>query len=347
MRARRISIMGPMKDLVLVVIARNEARCIERGLNSFSAHVDHALVLDTGSTDDTVRLARAAGAEVQHFAWCDDFSAARNAALQAAGARWHLVVDADEWLDSGADALAAWRQREPRHCGVVTVRSSVESTDGRGVVSAPLLRLLPGDVRYAGRIHEQPQTQLPPADTGLSLLHDGYAAQQVAAKSQRNEHLLRMALAEQPDEPYLLFQLGVALALSGSDADAAAAYAQALQRVAPAASYRGELVRRLLITLQSLREWTVAAELLEAEMQSYSDSAYFMLTVGNVFWNWAQEQPDSTALLPMAEGAWQRALQLSGQAGSEPGLYLEQTGERAALSLAALYQQRMRARAVA
>ena len=333
-----------MKKLTLVVIARNEARCISRCLDSFAGHVDHMLVLDTGSTDDTVALAQAAGAEVQHFTWCDDFAAARNAALQAAGARWHLVVDADEWLESGAQALADWRLRKPQHCGVVTIRSTVESTDGNGVVSASLLRLLPGTVRYQGRIHEQPDTRLPAGATGLTLMHDGYAAAQIKTKHKRNERLLRLALVEHPEDPYLLFQLGVDQALGGAHTEAAAAYAQALQRVAPKASYRGELVRRLLITLQALREWTVAAQLLEAEVPNFGDSAYFMLTVGNVFWNWAQEQPDAAAaLLPMAEDAWQRSLQLSRTATPLQGPYLEQTGERAALSLAALYGQRVAA----
>jgi len=55
-------------------------------------------VLDTGSTDDTVLRARACGATVPHFDWCDDFAAARNAALDHASADWHLVLDADEWL---------------------------------------------------------------------------------------------------------------------------------------------------------------------------------------------------------------------------------------------------------
>ena len=328
-----------MKKLALVVIARNEARCITRCLTSFASHVDHILVLDTGSTDDTTALARAAGAEVRHFTWCDDFAAARNAALQAASARWHLVVDADEWLDSGAEALTAWRQRPPDHCGVVTVRSTVESTDGHGVVSACLLRLLPGSVRYQGRIHEQPDTRMPTAATGLTLLHDGYDAAQINTKNTRNERLLRLALSERPGDPYLLFQLGVQLALGGGHTEAAAAYSQALQRLAPKASYRGELVRRLLITLQALREWTVAAQLLEAELPNYSESAYFMPTAGNVFWNWAQEQPASAGtLLPMAEDAWHRSLQLSRTATPLQGPYLEQTGERAALSLAALYR---------
>ncbi len=341
-----------MNTLALVVIARNEARCIARCLRSFAGHVDRMLVLDTGSTDNTVALARAAGAEVQHFDWCDDFAAARNAALRAAGADWHLVVDADEWLDSGAEALAAWRSTPPHRLGLVDIRNTFDGPQGAGVATAAVARLLPGHVRYQGRIHEQPDTALPAAPSGLRLLHDGYASVQKQAKADRNERLLRLALAEQPQDPYLLYQLGGELALRQAHAEAAGAYAQALQRVGPRASYRGDLVRRMLVVLQALGEWGVAAELLEAELQRYADSAYFMLTVGNVFWNWAEDQPaDAAAVLPMAEDAWQQALRLSRTPASTPaathGLQLEQTGEHAALSLAALYQRRAQARPAA
>ena len=100
----------------LVVIARDEAATITRLLDSVRPFVDELLVMDTGSSDDTVRLAEAAGARVARFEWIDDFSVARNAALDAAGADWHLVLDADEWLTgegSGA-ALAALRTNGAR-----------------------------------------------------------------------------------------------------------------------------------------------------------------------------------------------------------------------------------------
>ncbi len=329
-----------MSTLALVVIARNEARCITRCLSSFAGHVDRMLVLDTGSADDTAALASAAGAEVRHFAWCDDFAAARNAALDAAAADWHLVVDADEWLESGAEALADWKQRKPERCGTVAIRSIFESPDGSGVVSAHLPRLLPGEVRYRGRIHEQPDCRLPLTRTPLTLLHDGYAPAQKRSKADRNERLLRLALADCPEDAYLLYQLGVELASRRSPVEAVAAYAQALQRVKPQSSYRGDLVHRMLVTLQTLREWTVAAQLLEAELESFGTSADFMLTAGNVFWNWAQDQPSAAqVVLPMAEQAWQHALDLSRFAAPDDAPHLEQTGERAALSLAALYRR--------
>ncbi len=70
-----------MSSLALVMIARDEARCIERCLRSAAARVDEMWVLDTGSVDDTPALARRCGAQVVSWPWRDDFAAARNAAL--------------------------------------------------------------------------------------------------------------------------------------------------------------------------------------------------------------------------------------------------------------------------
>ncbi|NEX17737.1 MAG: hypothetical protein C1943_14225 [Halochromatium sp.] len=67
--------------LTLVVIARNEAALIGGCLQSARAVVDAMILLDTGSCDETVAIATAAGAKVYPFTWSDDFAAARNAAL--------------------------------------------------------------------------------------------------------------------------------------------------------------------------------------------------------------------------------------------------------------------------
>src|ERR1700710_3132879 len=87
--------------LALVMIARDEARAIGRALASARPHVDRMIVLDTGSTDATREIAAAEGAEVHAFAWCDDFAAARNAALAHSDADWNLILDADEWIEDG------------------------------------------------------------------------------------------------------------------------------------------------------------------------------------------------------------------------------------------------------
>jgi tetratricopeptide (TPR) repeat protein len=87
-----------MNRIALCMIARNEERFIGDCLRSVQGTVDQMIVVDTGSQDRTVEIAQSAGAQVVQFAWCDDFAAARNAALATVDAEWILVLDADERL---------------------------------------------------------------------------------------------------------------------------------------------------------------------------------------------------------------------------------------------------------
>ena len=89
---------SPRVRVALAVIARNEEEFIAGCLDSARAFVDEIVVLDTGSTDRTIEIARAHGARVEHFTWCDNVGAARNAAVDAVTADWVLMLDADEIL---------------------------------------------------------------------------------------------------------------------------------------------------------------------------------------------------------------------------------------------------------
>lgn len=86
-----------------VVIARDESDRIARCVRSLVAVCDEVLVLDSGSTDGTPDIARAAGARVESQPWLG-FSAQKNAAIARARHDWVLLLDADEWLTPQAQA---------------------------------------------------------------------------------------------------------------------------------------------------------------------------------------------------------------------------------------------------
>lgn len=92
--------------LSAVIITLNEADHIARCIESLSMLCDEVLVVDSGSTDDTVEVARAAGADVFAQAWLG-FAAQKNAAISRARNPWVLLLDADEWLGEGAAAALA------------------------------------------------------------------------------------------------------------------------------------------------------------------------------------------------------------------------------------------------
>jgi hypothetical protein len=309
------------RRLALVVIARDEAPRIARLLGSLRPWVDDMLVLDTGSRDDTVRIARAEGARVEHFAWRDDFAAARNHALALAGADWHLVLDADEWLIAGGEALLALRGQAPGFVGALQLRDRFDAAPGQAAeASAWLSRLLPGDVRYAGRIHEQPQHALPVRRLPVVIGHDGYTGDRLADKRGRNRRLLQQALAETPQDAYLRYQLGKDHAVYDEHAEAEAAFAQAAALPGvEAAPWWLDLVVRRLYALKCLGRHADAMDFAQAQMAAGDDSPDFFFVIGDLLLDLAAGRPEQAdELLPMIEAAWRRCLAL----GERP----EQTG---------------------
>ena len=86
--------------LSLCMIVKNEESCLDRCLKSVSTFVDEIIIVDTGSTDNTIDIARRYIARVFEIPWEDDFAAARNISLQYAEKDWILILDADEEIDS-------------------------------------------------------------------------------------------------------------------------------------------------------------------------------------------------------------------------------------------------------
>jgi len=327
-----------MSRLALVMIARDEARCIDRALASARPWVDEMIVVDTGSRDATPDIAARCGARVERFAWCDDFAAARNAALGATDAEWRLVLDADEWIAGGAEALAALRSASPDHVGSVCVRSDFDTDDGRtGNAPAWLPRLLPRGVRYTGRVHEQPDTTLPRRRWPLVVGHDGYRAAQMHAKGERNARLLERALADAPADDYLRYQLAKDHEVHGRHADAAPHYLRALAGTAAQAAWRHDLVLRTLYTLKKCGRHADAMQIAERETAHWAQSPDFWFTLGDLLLDWAASAPQHAAtLLPVCEQSWRRALEI-GDAPTLPDSVPGRGSWLAATNLAVLH----------
>lgn len=334
--------------IALVMIARNEARCIARCLASARPFVDEMIVLDTGSTDATREIAVAAGARVLSAEWPDDFSAARNLALSHTRAPWRLVLDADEWIASGAECLAALREREPGFIGVIRVSSEIDGAGGE-VQHAPswIPRVLPARAHYEGRIHEQPGGSWPRERLPLVVGHDGYLAAAQKAKAGRNERLLRLALAERPDDAYLHYQLGKDLEVRSQFVQALPFYREAHRRGDAAAAWRHDLVVRLLFTLKKLQRFAEAVELAGHEIAHWGDSPDFFFALGDLLLDWALAEPARAAeLLPQIEASWLRAVAI-GERPELPDSVQGRGSYLAAHNLAAFHQSLGQAQAAA
>ncbi len=252
------------------MIVKNEAENLLRCLESVRGVVDEIVVVDTGSTDDTVAVAERSGARVFHFAWCDDFSAARNEAVAHARGTWILALDADEALTREARRkLRSLLNDERFQAYLINIRSTVKASRSQlAVINAwPRLFRNRPEIRYEGRVHEQISPSIARiggtvAATDLVIEHLGYHQDftDQQGKQARNLCLLEQELAERPEDPMTMFHYGEALGLGGRIREAVEAYRKALanpnmpRQNAPVA-YRG-----LASGLLKLKEYPAALD---------------------------------------------------------------------------------------
>jgi hypothetical protein len=152
------------RDITGLVIAQDEARLIARVLRSLAPFVAQTVVVDGGSTDGTVDIARSEGAHVVERRFDADFAAQRNAGVAQVRTPWVLMLDCDEQL--------------PPDLGQVLLRAAAVDVDA---VYIPLLNLVGEDptptlfpdvqprmfrshLRYSGHVHERLHPR-----TGLNL----------------------------------------------------------------------------------------------------------------------------------------------------------------------------------
>lgn len=216
--ARRTTAAKPRPTISACLIVRDEARLLPRCLRSIAGAYDELCIVDTGSSDNTLEIARKAGARTLQFTACNDadgkiqdFAAPRNAALQLVTSDWILQIDADEVLGPGGAARVRQHSRQREITSVmVTMRSGPSSW-----LSERLHRRT-ADLRYVGRIHEYVERDAPRSvvDRRIVITNrpDKRGKEPAGA---RNQRLLRLELADNPRNARALHQLGNELRTDG------------------------------------------------------------------------------------------------------------------------------------
>lgn len=218
-----------MSTLSACLIVRDEAKVIEACLDSLHGVADEIVVVDTGSLDDTLERVGRYPVILRHFEWCDDFSAARNFALDQATGDWILYIDADERVEIG-DKTRFEALLDNRNALGATVRLHPKT----GFTGYSELRLFRRDrrIRFEGVIHERVHEsvrRLVDAGEGavvpsdLTLRHVGYDSSQ-DHKHPRNLPLLEAYLARDPSRIYCWWHLGDTYRQLGNQTDACRAW---------------------------------------------------------------------------------------------------------------------------
>ena len=181
------------------VITKNEAKNIERCLLSYKSIVDEIILVDTGSTDNTVALAEALGAKSYFFQWCDDFSAAKNYALEKATGDWILFLDADEYFEEGGASILLKELKRIHSNPAVSIihlrMNHIDEDTGRLLSYQTSSRIFRSTLRYSRPIHEQLYLNGSTSYKGtflpsVLLCHTGYSPSILNSKHVRNIELL-------------------------------------------------------------------------------------------------------------------------------------------------------------
>ena len=194
--------------LTLAVMVRDDAKKLDRCLASMQAFVDEIVVLDTGSVDDSIAVAKNHKAAVYEIAWPNNFSTALNVVLRHVQTTWTLRLDSDEWIDppQGKEIKELVQHKEV--AGYYLIRRDLVDESGK-FDEIHVLRLWRTHelVQYEGAVHEVIRhARFEEAWPGKVLLrsdaffwHDGYV-HQVKEKGRRNLEILREEARNHPEK---------------------------------------------------------------------------------------------------------------------------------------------------
>ena len=194
------------------MIVKNEEENLSRLLSSVKDLADEIIVVDTGSVDGTIEIARTFGAQVFRFEWCDDFSAARNESLRHATKDFIFWLDGDDELPAGELPKIRDDLRRHKDRGFYLRLRNVQE---EGFSESLQLRMFPNHrgIMFEGRVHEQALQSLerkgiPTFSSDAAVLHHGYhSADCIIEKLKRNRQILERELVENPDNLNALFFL--------------------------------------------------------------------------------------------------------------------------------------------
>ena len=288
-----------MSPISVCIIAKNEEKHIEKCCKHLAPYGFEIVLVDTGSADKTVELAKRYTDCIYHFDWCNDFSAAKNYAMEKASHNWILSIDCDEYIESiDLSALDALMKSQPTAAGRILIRNRFTENGQTAYEQVRVSRFVNRrHYRFEGAVHEQlvpygvPGGKLSPVkyvyDAPIIVLHVGYdgSEEEMRDKSMRNIALLEQELSTQGEDPYIYYQLGQSYRKIHDYEKAFYYFDLGLSMdVDPALDYVQTMVESYGYTLLDLKRNQDALNLLGV-YEEFSKRADFVFLMGLIYMN--------------------------------------------------------------
>lgn len=281
----------------LCMIVKNEEQFLGDCLESVQGAVDEICIVDTGSTDKTVEIARRYGAKLGYFEWTGDFAEARNKSIDMATSDWILILDADEVITPESKKELRRISRDKKVIGHACVIENLLGNEaGDGSQMAMIFRFFQNrpDVRYEGMIHEQivpsaERTGMPNGVSTFRIVHKGYLNQflEERDKHQRNLKILLKQQEEEPENPFCQFNLGQTFKLLGEFETAERHYRRSIEMLAANGTstnipYYGSLYFSYTELLREMGKLEEALAMANEGIEKFPQSADIQFTKGTI-----------------------------------------------------------------
>lgn len=276
-------------EVSLCMIVKNEEEYLPRCLNSVKDIVDEIIIVDTGSTDRTVEIAKEFDSKVYFFQWNNNFSEARNESLKHATKDWILIIDADEeiyeedqrlfkiLLNSSLDEDAIYNFQGVSYSG-----NSINENNKTINLNPRLFKNNIG-IHYEGAIHNQliySEKNYNVICEDVKIHHYGYLNERIISTDKRNRNLaiLKDQFEKNPNDKFVCFNLGNEYAALGDLTKALELYYKAYENFDPNTGYSAMLIIRMVYLNYDIGKYDEALTLIDEGTRHYTNCTdlYFL-----------------------------------------------------------------------
>jgi len=315
------------------MIIKNEEKYLEKCLLSVSDLVDEIVIVDTGSTDNTLDIIRKyPDVFIHHYQWNNNFASARNYAIDKCSGDYILVLDADEHITEGSRKVL----EEIVNKQQIGKLKQVNMFEKDGIIfssSIYISRFFPKSVRYNGAIHEQLDSNLPRVEMGITVTHYGYLNK---GKNTRNIPLLLKELSKNPDDSYYHYQLGKEYRILKDFSKASISLKKSYQLISERDPFYNQVILELLQIGKELVDKETISVIHENE-QKLNNITDFHFYKGLFYLNYCLKHlNEAIPLLPKIEESFTACLEISKKKHIE---YLSGTGSFLALYNLGVYHE--------
>ena len=277
----------------ICMIVKNESKVLEKSLESIKDYNFEIIIVDTGSSDNTKEIARKYTDKVYDFKWCNDFSQARNFSISKAANDFVLVLDADEVIiDIDLKQIEKLINKNSEKVGRIIIKNEYYRDGNKFTYKEYVNRLFNKNLFiYKGLIHEQVTTQngklFRTYNLPLEIHHIGYNNEEITRKNKiiRNIEMLKEALRENSEDPYIYYQLGKSYYMNDNFKEAKYNFETALSfNLDTKFEYVQDLIETYGYALINTGDYKKALDVLQYE-KYFENSSDFIFLQALVFMN--------------------------------------------------------------